>query len=91
MGILGTLKMCPPTAQSTMHLPNKTIKRALLFTMIHCMVLCTHILESINNTKHIFYVILYLFNHALICIFFGKGAHHTSPLHSLETMVFISF
>ena len=46
----------------------------------HCMVLCTQIFESINNTKHMYYVILYLFNHALICIFFGKGARHTEVL-----------
>ena len=69
------LKMCPSTAQLTLHLPKKKqLKENYNLHAIHCMVICTHIFVSIINTKDMFYVILYHFKHALICIFFGKGA-----------------
>ena len=46
------------------------------------MVICTHNFELINNTKHIFYVILI---HTISIML------SSAFLHSLETMVFISF
>ena len=90
MGIFGTLKMGPPTAQSTLPLPNKTIKRALQFTMryIEWYYARTFLSQLIIQST---YFTLPFQSCSHLHFLRQRRTPHRSPLHSLETMVFISF
>ena len=77
MGILGTLKMWPPTAQSTLHLPNQTIKRALQFTMRYIVWYYAHTFLSLLIIQSTYFTLYFTFSIMLSSAFSSAKEHTT--------------